>query len=59
MNALRQGGCLPVHYEIETWDQFLDGFMRHWPTADPHTYVNFVRNNNPRAGEPSELRLCE
>jgi hypothetical protein len=22
-------------YGIETWDQFLDDFMRHWPTAEP------------------------
>lgn len=25
-------------FGIETWDQFLDDFMRHWPTADPHEY---------------------
>jgi len=25
----------------------------------PHTYVDFVRDNNPRTGDPSELRLCE
>ncbi len=46
-------------YGIETWDQFLDDFMRHWPTADPHTYVEFVREGNPRTGESHELRLCE
>ncbi len=33
--------------------------MRHWPTVDPHTYVDFVRDDNPRMGDPSELRLCE
>ena len=46
-------------FGIETWDQFLDDFMRHWPTADPHTYVAFVRDGNPRTGEATELRLCE
>ena len=46
-------------FGIETWDRFLDDFMRHWPTADPHTYVEFVREGNQRAGETSELRLCE
>lgn len=46
-------------YGIETWDRFLDDFMRHWPTADPHTYVDFVREGNPRTGESDELRLCE
>jgi hypothetical protein len=46
-------------YGIDTWDRFLDDFMRHWPTADPHTYVDFVREHNPRSGDSSELRLCE
>ena len=46
-------------FGIETWDQFLEDFMRHWPTADPHTYVDFVRDGNPRTGEATELRLCE
>ncbi|MEW8411292.1 MAG: hypothetical protein AB2696_20845 [Candidatus Thiodiazotropha sp.] len=46
-------------YGITGWDQFLDDFMRHWPTADPHTYVDFVRDGNPRTGNASDLRLCE
>jgi hypothetical protein len=46
-------------FGIETWDRFLDDFMRHWPTADPHTYVEFVRDGNPRTGASDELRLCE
>lgn len=46
-------------YGLSRWDAFLQDFMRHWPTADPHTYVDFVRENNPRTGRPSELRLCE
>ena len=46
-------------YGLQCWDAFLQDFMRHWPTADPHTYVDFVRDNNPRTGDPSELRLCE
>lgn len=46
-------------FGIETWDRFLDDFMRHWPTADPHKYVDFVREGNPRTGEVNELRLCE
>ncbi len=25
------------HYGLTSWDQFLDDFIRHWPTADPHT----------------------
>jgi len=46
-------------YGIKSWDQFLDDFMRHWPTADPNTYVDFLRDGNLRTGEASELRLCE
>lgn len=46
-------------YGLSSWDAFLQDFLRHWPTADPHTYVDFVRENNPRTGHPSELRLCE
>jgi hypothetical protein len=46
-------------YRLSGWDDFLADFMRHWPTADPHTYVDFVRDNNPRVGNSSELRLCE
>ena len=46
-------------FGIKTWEQFLDDFMRHWPTADLHTYVDFVRDGNPRTGEATELRLCE
>ncbi|MCH7880684.1 MAG: hypothetical protein IIB69_03720 [Proteobacteria bacterium] len=46
-------------YGITSWDKFLDDFMRHWPTADPHTYVDFLRDGNPRTGTPTELRLCE
>jgi len=33
--------------------------MRHWPTADPDTYVEFLRNGNARTGSSSDLRLCE
>ncbi len=46
-------------YGIEAWDQFLDDFMRHRSTADPHKYVEFVREGNPRTGESDVLRLCE
>lgn len=53
----------PVSYMkrngITCWPQFLDDFMRHWPTADPHARVDVHRRNNLRTGEASELRLCE
>lgn len=44
---------------IETWDRFMEDFMRHWPTADPHTYIDFLRDGNARTGDAAELRLCE
>ncbi len=46
-------------YGLQSWDAFLQDFTRHWPTADPNTYVDFFRDNNPRTGDSSELRLCE
>jgi hypothetical protein len=47
-------------YKLSTWDRFLDDFMRHWPTADPHTSVKSIRDRNPqRTGRAKELRLCE
>jgi hypothetical protein len=61
--GIDHGFSFPVsymqRYGISSWDDFLKDFMRHWPTADPHTYVDFVREDNPRTGDPSELRLCE
>ena len=46
-------------FRIKAWDQFLDDFKRHWPTADPHTYVKFLLDGNPRTGKATELRLCD
>ncbi len=46
-------------YGINSWDDFLLDFVRHWPTSEPLTRVDSVRNNNPRIGEAKELRLCE
>ena len=46
-------------YGISNWDVFLTDFVRHWPTADPHTHVESVREGNRRTGDASELRMCE
>ncbi len=46
-------------YELFSWDDFLRDFLFAWRTTDPHKYVDFVRENKPRTGDPSELRLCE
>lgn len=46
------------------WPTFLDHFERHCPTAEEHTYVDFVREGECGCwqevnGEPSWLRLTE
>ena len=46
------------------WPRFLDDFLRHWPTDEDHTYVDFVRNQNVgngavRAGNARWRRLTE
>ncbi|MDX2307722.1 MAG: hypothetical protein NW216_05760 [Hyphomicrobium sp.] len=33
-----------------SWPAFLDDFCRHWPTDQPHTYVDFVRDGIAGAG---------
>lgn len=46
------------------WQCFLDDFCAHWPTDQPHTYVDFVRhgdvgNGAARTGERRWRRLTE
>jgi diadenosine tetraphosphate (Ap4A) HIT family hydrolase len=41
------------------WPAFLDDFQKYWPTDHPHTYVDFVRDNNPRSGNSRWRRLTE
>ncbi|MFT5396712.1 MAG: hypothetical protein ACI85N_001917 [Gammaproteobacteria bacterium] len=61
--GIDHGFSFPINYmkryRLNTWDKFLVDFVRHWPTADPLTRVDSVRDNNPRTGNPTELRLCE
>jgi hypothetical protein len=47
-------------YHLKDWDQFLNDFCRHWPTDEPYTYVDFVRERNPpRTGSSDEFRLAD
>jgi len=49
-------------YDLSSWDEFLDDFVKHWPTHHPSTYVDFIRDSRPgptRVGFPTEYRLCE
>jgi len=46
------------------WPNFLLDFQKHWPTHEPHTYVDFIRvgevgNGLNRMGENTWLRLTE
>ena len=41
------------------WPAFLDDFQKYWPTDHPHTYVDFVRDENPRWGNSRWRRLTE
>ncbi len=56
-------------YRLDSWTAFLEDFCRYWPTAEPHTYVDSIRDGTvweerikpagERTGRPDELRLCE
>ena len=53
-----------THGLLLNWPAFLEDFLRHWPTADDHVYVDFVRhglcgNAAARSGDPSWRRLTE
>ncbi len=46
------------------WPAFLDDFQRHWPTDDPHLYVDFIRdghhgNGAARCGDTRWRRVTE
>jgi len=46
------------------WPAFLDDFQRHWPTDDPHLYVDFIRdghcgNGAARCGNTRWRRVTE
>ena len=53
-----------VHGLKPDWPTFLDDFLRHWPTDEDHTYVDFVRegsagNGAARTGNARWRRLTE
>jgi hypothetical protein len=64
--GIDHGFSFPYRYFMEfglhTWDEFLDDFVKHWPTHEAHTSVDFLRaadGYHPRIGKPNELRLTE
>ncbi len=32
-------------YGLKEWVHFLEDFAHHWPTDEPNTYVDFIRNS--------------
>ncbi|MEM9656873.1 MAG: hypothetical protein AAF961_00795 [Planctomycetota bacterium] len=50
-------------YGLANWDAFLDDFYVHWPTDQPHTYVDSIRESDEgppaRTGGNDEFRLAE
>lgn len=71
--GIDHGFSFPVdyfeRYRLKSWAEFLDDFVRYWPTDDDHVYVDFVRDGNlarkgrlppgERVGKATEFRLCE
>lgn len=50
-------------YRLASWPQFLEDFVTHWPTQEPHTYVDFIRDRAEgppdRTGSRTDFRLTE
>lgn len=50
-------------YKLTSWPEFLGDFVAHWPTHEPHTYVDFIRNRPEgppdRIGSSTDFRLTE
>lgn len=53
-----------LHHLPPDWPHFLEDFKQHWPTDEPHTYVDFVRDGSvgdgeARSGNSRWRRICE
>jgi len=50
-------------YGIKSWPEFLKVFVEHWPTHEPNTYVDFIRDGeqgaSDRIGSSTDFRLTE
>lgn len=50
-------------YKIKSWSAVLEDFVQHWPTHEPHTYIDFIRHRAEgppdRTGCNTDLRLSE
>ncbi|MBS1857578.1 MAG: hypothetical protein JST11_19575 [Acidobacteria bacterium] len=67
--GIDHGFSFPLSYFVAhelplDWAAFLADFRRHWPTDEPYTYVDFIRegvrgNGAARTGDPHWRRLTE
>ena len=67
--GIDHGFSFPIEYFDKyglprDWQSFLLDFQKHWPTHEPHTYIDFIRHGNMgdglnRMGESTWLRLTE
>lgn len=48
-----------ARYGVSDWGSFIEDFVRHWPTHEDNTYVEFLRDGNPRSGVSTEFRLTD
>lgn len=46
-------------YGLTDWDDFLEDFVKHWPTDQEDATVEKLRHGNPRTGTTDEFRLTE
>ncbi len=45
-------------FHIQTWDAFVDDFVRHWPTHE-RGVSELNTEDNPRRGKPDEFRVTD
>lgn len=65
--GIDHGFSFPLNYferhNLTSWPEFLEDFLAHWPTHDPHTYVDFIRDREEgppdRTGSSADFRLTE
>lgn len=65
--GIDHGFSFPLSYferhKLNSWAEFLQDFVTHWPTHEPHTYVDFIRDREEgppdRTGSSTDFRLTE
>jgi hypothetical protein len=65
--GIDHGFSFPLNYferhTLTSWPECLEDFVAHWPTHEPHTYVDFIRDRPEgppdRTGSSADFRLTE